>query len=187
MELQRIIDSVQLLPEASRCTLMEHFTEVSFPRGEVVLRADRLENMVYMVKEGLVRAYVEGAERDITFWFGREGAVIMSMRNYVRDERSYETIATLEPCVLFAVPLNVLQGLYAADIHLANWGRKLAEAELMRTEERMIARQFRTAAERYADLCRSDPGLLQRVQLRHIASYLGITQVSLSRIRAAGG
>lgn len=166
---------------------MDRFTEVAHPHSTVLLRPDRLENRVFLIKHGTVRAFVDAPDREITFWFGREGSVILSMRSYVREEYSYETIETLEPCVLYEVPMDVLHQLYTTDVHLANWGRKLAEGELMRTEERMIARQFRTASERYADLLRSDPTLLQRVQLRHIASYLGITQVSLSRIRAEAG
>jgi CRP-like cAMP-binding protein len=77
-----------------------------------------------------------------------------------------------------------LQQLFETDIAMANWGRRFAEKELIKTEERLISRQFRTATERYQELMQQQPGLLQRVSLGHIASYLGITQVSLSRIRA---
>ena len=59
-----------------------------------------------------------------------------------------------------------------------------AEKELVKTEERLISRQFRNATERYKALLKYNADLVQRVQLGHIASYLGITQVSLSRIRA---
>jgi len=74
--------------------------------------------------------------------------------------------------------------LYNSDIQVANWGRKFAEQELVKIEERFISRQCKTAVERYRELIGNDPDLLQRVQLIHIASYLGITPVSLSRIRA---
>jgi len=77
-----------------------------------------------------------------------------------------------------------LRTLFEEDIHIANWGRKFAEQELIKVEERLIFRQCRTAMERYKELIATDPELLQRVQLGHIASYLGMTQVSLSRIRA---
>ena len=184
MDLATIIDRILLLPPAARAALMAPFTEERYPRGQVLFRADRPEERIYLIRQGLVRAFVDGPDREVTFWFGREGSVILSMGNYLGEKRSYETIETLEPCVLYAVRTEELHRLYANDVHAANWGRRLAEAELKRTEERMIARQFRTASERYADLLRNDPDLLQRVQLRHIASYLGITQVSLSRIRA---
>ena len=77
-----------------------------------------------------------------------------------------------------------LKKLFDEEIHIANWGRRFAEQELVKTEERLISRQFRTAKERYKEILKDNPDLIQRVQLGHIASYLGITQVSLSRIRA---
>lgn len=77
-----------------------------------------------------------------------------------------------------------LQELFKTDIHIANWGWKFAEQELIKVEERFIFRQCRTAMERYKELMASDPELLQRAQLGHIGSYLGMTQVSLSRIRS---
>jgi hypothetical protein len=58
-----------------------------------------------------------------------------------------------------------LEDLYQSDIHIANWGRKLAELELIKTEERFIARQFRTASERYHQELHIHPDLIQRVQL----------------------
>jgi len=85
---------------------------------------------------------------------------------------------------LFKLNAAKLQELLKEDIHIANWARRFAELELIKTEERFIARQFKTAKERYEDLVKNHPELLMRIQLGHIASYLGITQVSLSRIRA---
>ncbi len=85
---------------------------------------------------------------------------------------------------MYQIDVAQLKLLYAQDVHLANWGRKLAEQELIKTEERLIAMQFKTAQQRYHDLLSSRPELLLRVQLGYIASYLGMSQVSLSRIRA---
>lgn len=66
----------------------------------------------------------------------------------------------------------------------ANWGRKFAETEFLQTEERLISLLFTTASERYRELLKDNPDLLQRMPLECLASYLGITPVSLSRIRA---
>ncbi|WP_317045961.1 cyclic nucleotide-binding domain-containing protein [Brumimicrobium mesophilum] len=76
-----------------------------------------------------------------------------------------------------------MQILFSEDIHIANWGRKQVENLFLETEQRLISRLFRNASERYMDLLKNEPKLLQRVKLSHLASYLGITQVSLSRIR----
>ena len=118
------------------------------------------------------------------FWFGKEGDAVISMRSYVENQKGYENIELLEDCDLYQVDAQELKWLYEQDIAIANWGRHFAEQELIKIEAMFISRQFRTARERYLDLITQDPELLQRVQLSHVASYLGITQVSLSRIRA---
>lgn len=106
------------------------------------------------------------------------------MRSYVSNQKGYEDIELLENCELYLLKTSDLQKLFEKDIHIANWGRKFAEQELIKTEERLISHQFQTATERYKELLKENPDLIQRVKLGHIASYLGITQVSLSRIRA---
>lgn len=184
MTIDRIIDSVYALPEPSKEVLREHVTEVSFPKGHVLLRAERVERNIYFIRQGIVRAYARTDGGETTFWIGKEGDTILSMKSYVAGEKGYEDIELLENCVLYRLNTESLRQLFREDIHIANWGRKLAENELVKTEERLIAHQFLSATERYRQLILHKPDLLQRVQLGHIASYLGITRVSLSRIRA---
>jgi CRP-like cAMP-binding protein len=76
----------------------------------------------------------------------------MSLKSYVTGQKGYEDVELLEDCELYQLKTEVLENLYQSDIHIANWGRKLAELELVKTEERFIARQFRTASERYHEL-----------------------------------
>ncbi|MEH0154460.1 Crp/Fnr family transcriptional regulator [Limibacter armeniacum] len=184
MTIDIILDNIYSLPEASKQTLRNHIVEVSFPRGHILLRADRVEKSIYFIRQGIVRAYAKTVDNDITFWFGKEGDTVISMKSYVSNQKGYEDIELLESCELYELKTNTLQKLFDEDIHIANWGRRLAEQELVKTEERLISRQFRTAKERYVELLNQNPYLIQRVQLGHIASYLGITPVSLSRIRA---
>ena len=109
---------------------------------------------------------------------------MISMKSYTQDEKGYEDIELLEDCELYELKKEDLQKLFDSDIHISNWGRKFAEIELVKTEERLISRQFKNATDRYLELLTNHPELIRRIQLGHIASYLGITQVSLSRIRA---
>ena len=184
MQIHQILDQIYPLPQGSKTTLIEKITEISWPKNHILLKTDKVETKIYFIKSGIVRAYsiIDGDE--ITFWFGKEGETVISMRSYVENLKGYENIELLENCELYVIYISDLQKLYQEDLHIANWGRKFAEKELIKTEERLISRQFRTATERYAELLANNPDLLQRVQLGHIASYLGITQVSLSRIRA---
>jgi CRP-like cAMP-binding protein len=184
MNIDQIITGLYVLPEPSKAALKAKAKECTFPKGHLLLKAHSVEKSMYFIAKGVVRAYADAPGGQITFWFGMEGAPVLPMKSYISGEKSYESIELLEDCKLYAFNINDLKALYEQDVHLANWGRKLAEYELVKTEERLISMQFRTAQERYADLIKTQPQLLLRVQLGHIASYLGMSQVSLSRIRA---
>lgn len=184
MSIDEILDTICPLPEASKRMLKECITEVSYPKGHILLKADKVETNIYFIARGIVRAFANKADHEVTFWFGKEGQPVVSMKSYVEGAKGYEHIQLLEDCQLYKLKSSDLQDLFSKDIHIANWGRKFAEKELVKTEERLIDLQFRTATERYTALLNENTDLIKRVQLGHIASYLGITQVSLSRIRA---
>lgn len=184
MQIKQIINRIHQLPEASLTKLVACISEVNFPRKHLLLKIDTIERKIYFIKKGIVRAYAYQNDNEITFWFGKEGETIISMKSYVMNQPGYENIELLEACELYELQIDKLQELFNQDIHIANWGRKFAEQELIKTEERLIARQFSTAAERYTAMLKNHPDLLQRVSLGYISSYLGINQVSLSRIRA---
>ncbi|MDJ1505036.1 Crp/Fnr family transcriptional regulator [Xanthocytophaga agilis] len=184
MDIDAILDKIYQIPEKSKKALKESVGSVSYPKGYILLKADKVESNIYFIQKGIARAYASLENTEITFWFGKEGDTVISMKSYVEDQKGYENIELLEKSDLYELNTQRLRHLFDEDIHIANWGRKFAEQELVKTEERLISRQFRTALERYKELMKHSPDLLQRVQLGHIASYLGITQVTLSRIRA---
>jgi CRP-like cAMP-binding protein len=178
-----ILNNIYPLPAATLEKLRPLISEISYSKGHILLRADRIETDFYFIKRGMVRAFTTLPDNEITFWLGKEGDAVLSMRSYVAHEKGYEDIELIEDSELYVLKTKDLQALYEQDIHIANWGRKFAEQELIRTEQRLISRQCRTALVRYKELLENNPDILQRVQLGHIASYLGITQVTLSRIR----
>lgn len=184
MSIDEILDHIYPLPEASRQALKVCISKVSYPKGYILLKADKIETNIYFIARGIVRAFANKGDNEVTFWFGSEGQTVLSMKSYVDGAKGYEHIQLLEDCRLYQLSSANLQDLFSKDIHIANWGRKFAEQELVKTEERLIDLQFRTATERYTALLKENPDLIRRVQLGQIASYLGITRVSLSRIRA---
>ena len=186
MTIEYILRQIHPLPDKALQKILARMEAVALPKGHLVFQAGRVETSVYFIKSGIARAWALQDGNEVTFWFGQEGDTIISMKSYIAGEPGYENIELLEDSELYHLKNRDLHELYQADIDIANWGRKFAEGELIRTEARFISRQFRTASERYRDLLRENPALLQRVQLGHIASYLGITQVSLSRVRKSG-
>lgn len=183
MELIDILDGIHHIPHESAYRLIDMTERISVDKNKIIISAGHVCRDVYFVSEGIVRAYSYAKERDITFWIGAEGSVALSMQSYIDDRPGYESIVTLEKCILYRIPTNDLHDLYSTDIHLANWGRKFAEKEILRAEKNLIPQLFSTGRERYEALLHNQPERLRRIPLENLASYLGLTPVSLSRIR----
>lgn len=184
MKLLEILDQIHPLSQEAAHKILRYSSEIQLSKGHTLLEADKTETSIYFIKKGMVRAFAPKEEKDITFWFGKEGDPIVSMKSYVANLPGYECVELLEDCELYEIKNKYLQQLFLEDIQIANWGRKFAERLLVQTEERLISKLFKSAKERYLELLEDNPYFVQRIQLGYIASYLGITQVSLSRIRA---
>ena len=181
---EKIISKIKILPKNSLEKLLALFEPVAFKKGDLIIKENSFPDSIYFIEKGLARGFANYLDSEITFWLGHEGEPILGMKTLVNNQKCYENIEALEDIIGYKISFKVLSELYNNDIHIANWGRKFAEIELLKTEERLLARQVKTATERYYDLCALHPQLIKRVPLGYIASYLGITQVSLSRIRA---
>ena len=183
MDIKEIINQRYAMPDASLDKLRQCL-EVSYPKGFQVLEYGKIEKDILFIKKGIVRADTSVEGKEITFWVGKEGATIVSMKGYVNDEPGYETMELMENSVFYVLERKKLKELFLKDLHIANWGRRYAEMELLAAEERLISMLSAVASERYHELLEKEPDLLQRLPLGSIATYLGITQASLSRIRA---
>jgi len=184
MDIEQILDKIYPLSESSKLIFKNHIVELSFPKNKILISADKIEKDFYFIKKGIARTFVYTDGDETTFSFGKEGDTIISMKSYIANQKGYENVELLEDCLVYKLNTQDIRKLYAENIEIANWGIKFAENELLKAEDRLLTRQFGTATNRYQILLKNYPNLLQRVQLGYIASYLGITQVSLSRIRA---
>jgi CRP-like cAMP-binding protein len=171
------------LKEESFFKLLPLFEKIECSKGHLLIKAGRIERSVYFLEKGIARAFCHKDDKEVNFWLGAESNILLSYNSLFLNTPGYENIELLENSVLYKIAHDTLQNLYATDIELANWGRRLAESELIKTEACFIARQFKTAKENYEDFITTNPDILRRLPLGHIASYLGISQVTLSRIR----
>ncbi len=139
---------------------------------------------IYFIQKGLARVYYFKGETDITESFSFENQIVARVESLFSGKPSRKGIQMLEDSDIVAINATQLFRLYDAFPEIERLFRKIFEAGYVETVHRIESLQFHTAEERYRDLLEASPNILQRVPLKYIASYLGITPVSLSRIRA---
>lgn len=178
------IPFVELLSADALERVLELLTPVSLKKNELLISDTRLERNAYIVQQGILREFVHADGRELTFWFAREGDIVTSSYGYFYQRRGYENFQALEDCQLLRIDIAGMQQLYRQFIDIANWSRVVTEHESILSEERHLDYILLSPEERYLKLLSSQPELFQRVKLKDIASFLGISPVSLSRIRA---
>ncbi|OOG77812.1 Crp/Fnr family transcriptional regulator [Algoriphagus sp. A40] len=140
---------------------------------------------IYFVKAGLARIFYLKDDNEVTEYFAFENDLIIRAESLFTGKPSMKAIQALENTVFIGIPAESLFSLFDTFPEIERLFRKIIEQAYVATVNRMEAIQFHPAEERYAQLMDEKPDLIRRISLKHIASYLGITQVSLSRIRAA--
>jgi len=139
---------------------------------------------IYFINKGGARIYYLNDGNDITEGFFFENSIIARVESLFTGKPSRKAIQILEDAEIVAINANLLFKLYDTFPEIERLFRKIFEAAYVDTVNRIEGIQFHTADERYKALVTETPNVLQRVPLKYVASYLGITQVSLSRIRA---
>lgn len=138
---------------------------------------------IYFIKKGVARIYYYMDGIDITEGFFFENSIIARVESLFTGKPSRKAIQILEDAEIIAINANGLFKLYDRFPEIERLFRKIFEAAYVDTVNRIEGIQFHTADERYKALLKEAPNVLQKIPLKYVASYLGITQVSLSRIR----
>jgi len=138
---------------------------------------------IYFIKKGVARIYYFKDGVDITESFAFENNIIARVESLFTGKPSRKAIQILEDAEIIAINSTQLFKLYDKYPEIERLFRLIFESAYVGTVDRIESIQFHPAEERYTALMKEAPDILKRVPLKYIASYLGITQVSLSRIR----
>lgn len=139
---------------------------------------------LYFLEKGALRGFYNLDGKDITHWFAFENEFVTSFHSFSTQQPAIENIQLLEGSILWAISKERLMQLLNQYHEIERLVRIAYEKYYVRLEERFVNAQFKTASERYHYLLAQMPGITERVSLGHIASYLGISQETLSRIRS---
>ena len=121
MDTNEILDRIYPLPEASKEAVINCIEHVTFSKGHLLFKAGKIESNIYFLKKGIVRAYSDVGDNEVTFWFGKEGDTVISMKNYVAGEKGYENIELLEDGEFYKIKTSDLQKLFLEDIHIGSF------------------------------------------------------------------
>ena len=170
--------------DAAQQALMHHFKKHISAKGELLLKEGQICRHMYFLEKGAIRGYYNIEGKEITHWFGFEHDFVTSFHSFISGEPAVENIQLLETSNVLAISKSALFALFDAHHEIERLVRIIYEKYYMRLEERYVNAQFKTAGERYAEMLQHTPHIVERVPLGYIASYLGISQETLSRVRS---
>lgn len=171
------------LPSDCINSLLEVSKILEVQNGEEIVKEGQYADKAYFIIKGCARAYYLKDGKDITDWFAFDNDFISSINSFYLDIPSPHYIEVLEPSVLLEISKKHIDSLSNKYPEFDKLEKLVVIKTMLRLQQRIVSVQFETASQKYINLLTIRPDIIQRVPLTHIASYLGITLETLSRIR----
>lgn len=159
------------------------FERIEVPAKTILLNEGEIARHTYYIEKGCVRIWFNHQGKDITLNFFFEGEGVSSIESFREGKPGHYYLETLEPSIIYRIERENFR--YILEDSPA-FKRKIEEEtfkQLFMYQNLFLSRIRDSAAERYKELIRNRPEILMRIPQHYIATYLGITSVSLSRIR----
>lgn len=153
-------------------------------KKDYLLRNGQISRRICFIGQGLLRCFYIKEQHEVSSWFMKEGDVIVSVESFFAQKESYESIQALEDCTIYYINYDELQFIYRNFPEFNFIARVLLEKYYMLSEQRLYSLRMQRSQERYNYLMQHFPELILRVPAKHLASYLGITEVTMSRIKS---
>jgi len=184
--LKDIIQSIYLLPKEVLEDVLHHFQHLEYPKNYFLLKPGKPCKYLWFMTKGAVRYfYTNDQGKEMNTWFSLDTQILTDTTSFVKQVPAQESIQLLEDCEMYSIEYGALQVLLQKHHSFALWYIKLVEFHYVsQIEDRVADLQFLDAKQRYQKLLNQYPDITNRVSLGNIASYLNITQETLSRIRA---
>lgn len=159
------------------------FTYCEIPKKFILTKQGEVAKELYFINKGLIRLYYTKNNEEITGFMFKENLFASSYDSFLRQTPGIQTLESLEPCELLVISKDKLEELYVTLPKMNILTRKVAEQRFINSQRILSSFLLESPEERYKRFEQHHKDLIQRVPLNIIASFLGITPVSLSRIR----
>lgn len=179
------ISQYSLISDNAKTALAKSFEQITIAKNNWLVTEGKVCHHLYFLEQGALRGYYNMDGKEVTHWFGFENDFVTSFHSFITGEPAVENIQLMEGSILWSISKDTLTHLLNQFHELERIMRIAYEKYYIRLEERFVNAQFKTAKERYQDLLQQSPHIIERVPLGYIASYLGISAETLSRIRSS--
>lgn len=157
----------------------------SLAKDQFLVREHTVSDYLYFIENGVARIYYHKNGKEVTEWLAMDNQFFLSITSFFQRTPSHLIIQVIEPSVVHGIHHNDFMALAEKHHDIERLLRKMVTASLILSQVRMDSIQFETAQQRYDRLLQTSPQIIQRVPLSYIASFLGVTLETLSRIRSA--
>ncbi len=159
---------------------------IKYHKRDLLVEDNQINRYLYLVKTGVIRAYVtdnEGKQYTKSFFFGAKKDLAFSYRSFTLQEPSNIVLEAVTDCEVCAWAHSYIQKLLDNDVRFFKYYKYCTDTLYFRFEKRETYLLRATPEERYLDFIKTNPQLINIIPLQHIASFLGVTPETLSRIR----
>jgi CRP-like cAMP-binding protein len=181
--LLHVLGSLHPLSPGIEAYLKEHVTACSTRKRKLILKEGAVCSYIYFIVKGAVRGFIREGQKDITTWIVIENELVTSIFGIDNPAPSIENIQALENCELLALSFDSLNELYDRFPEFNLIARKLLQRYYADAERRAFIARLTKAQNKYRHFLLLHQPLANRIPLKYIASYLGMTLETLSRVR----
>ena len=165
-------------------TILTKFKQVKFSKNDYLLQEGKTENQYWFLESGFVRSFVNDTNgNDITTNFYSSTDIVIDWSSFFLRNPSRENIQALTDCICWQLDFENFQQLFHSIETFREHGRRRLVSSYFALKNHSVSIIADQAKERYIQLLKDKPHIVQNVSLQHIATFLGITKYSLSRIR----
>ncbi len=183
LQLKQILTYLVDIPEIEIDVALNFFTSVSFQKGQYLLSEGQVCKYLYFINSGLTKSYLLREGKEHIRQFAAENDFVVDLGSFLSQSKSAFFIETLESTEALKIKYEDLDKLFNSSFSFMKLGKVIADRSTINLIKRSVSLVKDDATDRYLDFIKERPTLIQRVPQFMIASYLGITPESLSRIR----
>jgi CRP-like cAMP-binding protein len=187
MDIENLILFIERILPVPRTKVEEiaaHFQQMRIAKNDYFIKKGKVSNNYLFLETGFIRAFTFDLDgNEVTTEFYSNNQIVLEVGSFFQQTVSRENFLALEDCTGWFITFDRLQILFHTIQEFREFGRMILVKGFISFKQRTISLINETAEQRYESLMKTRPEIFQKAPLKYIASYLGITDTSLSRIR----